>query len=126
MRIIHIQIIYKLNNIFINIIKNINSKIIWSQSLGKLGFKNKKKQLFEAFNLLLSTVFEYIKLNNLNINRVSLNRLIPNKIKLIKNHIIHLRINEIIFLQNVSHNGCRIKKNLKKKRMSAKLYITKI
>ena len=126
MRIIHIQIIYKLNNIFINIIKNINSKIIWSQSLGKLGFKNKKKQLFEAFNLLLSTVFEYIKLNNLNINRISLNRLIPNKIKLIKNHIIHLRINEIIFLQNVSHNGCRIKKNLKKKRMSAKLYITKI
>ena len=126
MRIINIQIIYKLNNLFINIIKNINSKIIWSQSLGKLGFKNKKKQLFEAFNLLLSTVFEYIKLNNLNINRISLNRLIPNKIKLIKNHIIHLRINEIIFLQNVSHNGCRIKKNLKKKRMSAKLYITKI
>ena len=126
MRIIHIQIIYKLNNIFINIIKNINSKIIWSQSLGKLGFKNKKKQLLEAFNLLLSTVFEYIKLNNLHINRICLNRLIPNKIKLIKNHIIHLRINEIIFLQNVSHNGCRIKKNLKKKRMSAKLYITKI
>lgn len=84
MRIINLYITFSLNNIFIIISKNINANIVWSQSLGKLGFKNKTKQLREAFNLLLLKTTGYLVLNNLQINQISLNHLIKKHIKVIK------------------------------------------
>lgn len=121
MRIINLHITFSLNNIFIIVLKNINSNILWSQSLGGLGFKNKAKQLREAFNLILVKTANYLVLNNLQINQISLNHLIKRQIKAIKKQFTNLDINTIIISHNISHNGCRIKKNVREKRTGFKI-----
>ena len=115
MRIINLHITFSLNNIFIIILNNINANIVWSQSLGKLGFKNKTKQLKEAFSLLLVKTTGYLVLNNLQINQISLNHLIKKQVKAIKTQFTNWSINAIVINRNISHNGCRVKKNTRKK-----------
>ena len=121
MRIINLHITFSLNNIFIIVLKNINANIIWSQSLGRLGFTNKAKQLKEAFNLLLIKTAGYLMLNGLQINQISLKHLVKKQIKTIKKQFTNWEINAIIISRNISHNGCRVKKNVREKRTGFKI-----
>lgn len=126
MRIINLHVTFSLNNIFIIILKNINANIIWSQSLGKLGFKNKTKRLKEAFNLLLIKTAGYLVLNNLQINQISLNHLIKKQLKAIKKQFTNWPINTITLHRNTSHNGCRVKKNARRKQARFKIKSIKL
>ena len=110
MRIINLHITFSQNNIFITILKKTNTKIVWTQSLGALGFKHKSKKITEAFNLLLIKTTEYLLLNNLKIYKVCLNYLLKKRIKIIKKQLANWQLNTIIINHSTSHNGCRIKK----------------
>lgn len=87
MRKINLHLTFSLNNIFITIVKNTISTVLWSQSLGGIGFKNKSKQLTEAFKLMLSRTTEYLISNSLKINQVYLSYLIKKRIKFLKKQI---------------------------------------
>lgn len=126
MRKINLHLTFSLNNIFIIITKETISTVLWSQSLGSIGFKNKSKQLTEAFKLLLSRTTEYLLSNNLKINQIHLNYLMKKRIKIIKKQLANWQINTIIINRGVSHNGCRIKKNSRKKHRNVKIQNIKL
>lgn len=91
------------------------------QTLGKLGFQNRQKQLFETFNLLLTDTLNYLFSRNLYINKMFLNQLDQSKIKLIKSQFSNINISEISFVQIINHNGCRRKKLMRRRNRGLKL-----
>jgi ribosomal protein S11 len=121
MQSVNISVKFTLNNIFIVIINLATGQIIQTQTLGKLGFSNRQKRLFETFNLIVAKTFDYISSHRLSINQVKLNQINPAKVRSIKKQFQNICINEVIIIQSVKHNGCRNKKLSRRRNRGLKL-----
>jgi hypothetical protein len=121
MKLVNLDLRFTPNNIFVVIVQVLTDRIIQTQTLGKLGFINCQKRLFETFKIILAATLDYLSLHCLKINLVKLNRIDPSKFKLIKKQFQNLQINEIIITQSIKHNGCRRKSLARRRSRGLKL-----
>lgn len=119
---IHIKVLS--NNTFI-IVSNKDYKVMKVESMGSIGFKHKEKKIIEGFKLLIDQIKVYITTNNLLINELKIVSITVSKLKNVKDLLSIDRVNLCKIIEKNSYNGCRLKKQKRKKRkLKIKTYKT--
>lgn len=102
-------------------ITSLNNEVKKVQSFGILKFKHKNKKIFEAFLELIKNTVQFIKSNNLAINKLFLSGLSFKKFRNLRKFFSQININYCKIINKTSFNGCRLKKKKRKKNIKFKL-----
>lgn len=102
-------------------ITSLNNEVKKVQSFGILKFKHKNKKIFEAFLELIKNTVQFLKSNNLAINKLFLSGLSFKKFRNLRKFFSQININYCKIINKTSFNGCRLKKKKRKKNIKFKL-----
>lgn len=110
------------NNIFITIVDN-NNQVKSVKSMGSVGFQNKDKKIKEGFKMLISDSMKFISEKKLYVDKLELSGFSKYRLKAIKDIVKTFPINYCKIKEKTSYNGCRLKKQRRKRsKLKIKVY----